>query len=113
MANDGVTRRYYPEDDDSVESRIRRLRQPTGNAFEDDANEMEADAAAAEELGVSVDEYRRGRDVGVWRRGPETRTPPFNARLLGTRPGAPMHQPLLKERRAADQAVRRNAKNDT
>jgi hypothetical protein len=45
------------------EDNIRRLR----NVFEEAAAYSEEEEAAR--LGVSVAEYRRGKDVGVWRKG--------------------------------------------
>lgn len=45
------------------EDNIRRLR----NMFEEAAVYSEEEEAAR--MGVSVDEYRRGKDVGVWRKG--------------------------------------------
>lgn len=45
------------------EDNIRRLR----NMFDMAADDADAEEAAR--LGVSVAEYRRGKDVGVWRKG--------------------------------------------
>jgi hypothetical protein len=53
---------------DSTEDRIRRLRRPE-NAFTDSDVMEEAEQSEAARLGVSVEEYRRGEEVGVWRSG--------------------------------------------
>jgi hypothetical protein len=54
----------------NAEDNIRRLRQPEENLFD-----LYADEAEAERLGISLAEYRRGKEVGVWRKGEGERRP--------------------------------------
>ncbi len=56
--------------------RIRRLRRPEPNMFSAADDEREA-----ERMGISLEEYQRGKEVGVWRVGESGPRWPFNARL--------------------------------
>jgi hypothetical protein len=91
----------------NAEDNIRRLRRPDENLF---AQYM--DEAEAKRMGISLEEYRRGKEVGVWRKGEGERRPGniSNPAMSNAKTKPDLIRPTYRVGRISD---RPGYKNDT
>ncbi len=91
----------------SAEDNIRRLRRP--NMFA----QADADAAEAERLGITLEEYERGSDIGMWQLGEDRRQSPRNVKRAIVSGPQTTIKPLQNTRSLKKRSDHPDARNDT